>query len=294
MAPENGPPENAWFGRASRLKTLPVALWPMALGAAYAGHFDGHVGRVVAAFVATGLLHVGAALTGDLVDQTSGAAKIARMERGSVPTGTDAIVRGLTTASRLRLLAGAALGAGLVLWLATGEGLALGVAAVVLAPAWPMVPAGLSEIATSVGRAGLPFLATVAAIDGRLSGRAIAVAAIPTAFAALHTVAEGLLQWRADRAVGRRTLPARAEPERTLVILGATITATYVALVLEVAFDALPSWSLLALATAAPLAGAWGRAYRDPAPQHMLRFLGATLGTSLLVGVVLTVVLASA
>lgn len=283
-----------WFARAARLKTLPVGLWPVAFGATYAMSGPGllvfgpsALRAVAASIIAAGLLHIAIALVDDVNDQTSGSAKIARMERGSVPIGTDAIADGKTSASAVRTMIVLVMAASAVLWALSGDGWILGTVAVLLGPRWSKIPAILGEFVSAAARAGLTCAAVCVSIGQVPSSRVVAISIIPSAFAFISIGAEGLLQWRADRAVARRTMAARLEVERTLVVLGAAITAAFVLLVLEVGFNVLPRWSLLALAAAAPLSGAWGRAYRDPAPQHLLRLLGATLGASLLVGVAL-------
>lgn len=272
-----------WFARAARLKTLPVALWPVAFGVfAAPGHGGDVAVRVALAVSATAALHLAMHLGVEMQDARWGAGKIARMERGSIPTGAGAVQGGLVSLRRLEVIWAGSLLAAVLPWLGVGDdAAALGLVAGlgVAVGLWlPRMREALFAVA-----AVCPFLAVYDAFGASIV-RGLVPAVIPFGFALATFLAMSMLQWRADLAVRHPTLASLLQPERALIVAGVSLTAAYSFVVLSVALDRLPMLSLLALASAPPAARALGRTLRDPAPQHVLRLLGATLGAGLLTG----------
>jgi len=298
----------AVLGRATRAKTLPVMLSPVVVGAALAwqrgaAYAWGWFGVTLAGAAA---FHLAANVVNDYFDARSGVDKLARIDRTAIATGSGLIESGQVSARGMlglaALLAAAALATGAVIAVARGVAvLAIGSTGAVLAWQYFAPPLrygyrgkGLGELGIFVGFGVLPVVGSYYVQTGRIDAVAVWAGIVPGMLTTLVVFHHNFLHWRADKAVRKMTPVAVLGPEKALLISAGAIVAVYVALTLEVAFGIFPMYGLLALVTALPLGGSWSRAFRDPTLQRSLNLLGATLGTSFLVGVVLTLALIAA
>lgn len=293
---------------ATRAKTLPVMLSPVAVGGAL-GWKDGQFftwGWFLVTLLGAAALHLGANVLNDYFDERSGADKMARLDRSSIVTGSGMISSGTMMASEVLGLAAAlfivALACGVALALARGWLVVLfGAAGAFLAWQYVAPPLrygyrgrGLGEVGIFAAFGFLPVVGTFYVQTQRVTSDVMWASLAPGMLTTLVLYHHHFLHWKADRAAGKMTPVAVLGPETGLIFSGIAITATYVVLVAQVATGLFPAWSLFALATAFPMAGAWSRAFRDPtAPQRYLNLLGSTLGASVLTGLVLTVSLAA-
>lgn len=296
------------LARATRVKTVPVLLSPVAVGAVFAwyrsGRFDWLLFVITLVGAAAG--QAGGNALNDYFDQRSGVDKLARIDRTAVPTASGLIESGVM---RGRTLVGIAVGllavagaCGVVLAMRSGIAvLVIGGVAALLAVTYVAPPIRYGYIGHGLGEAGLllalgplPVLGAAAVQSEQVLPAAALVGVIPGVWTMLIVFQQNFLHWKPDRAVGKWTLVAWLEPERALIVDGALMTASFVGVTLLAAFAVLPAWSLLSLIGAPPLAAAWSRAFRDPMPQTYLGLLGAALGAALLgsVGLIVGMVLA--
>lgn len=295
------------FARATRAKTLPVMLSPVAVGAALAWHRGAptHWRWFVLTLIGASAMHLGANVLNDYYDERSGADRLARQDRKGVATGSGLIASGEMTAGQTlglgAALFAAALAAGAALAAARGwPVLAFGATGALLAHQYVGPPLrygyrgrGLGEIGIFASFGLLPVLGAYYVQAGRVEGAAVWASLVPGLLTTLVLYHHHLLHWRADRVAGKMTPVAALGPERALIVSGVAITCAYAVLALEVAAGLFPAWSLIGLLTAAPLAASWARTMRDSVVQNCLNLLGASLGASVLTGTAIAVSLAA-
>lgn len=295
--------EAVLLARATRVKTLPVMLSPVAVGAAAAWHRGVPFTWIWFGLTLVGAaaMHLGANVINDYFDERSGADKLARIDRTAVATGSGLIESGAMSARAMLRIAGVLFGVALAIGIALAAArgpmvLAIGGAGAFLAFAYAGPPVRYGYRGRGLGEAGifvafglLPVVGAYFVQAQRIDAVALWSSVVPGILTMLVVYHHHFLHWRADKAAGKMTPVAVLGPETALMVSGAIITIAYVALIVQVALGLFPAWALLAVITAVPLAASWSRALRDPAVQHCLNLLGATLGASVLTGAVLTV-----
>jgi 1,4-dihydroxy-2-naphthoate polyprenyltransferase len=280
------------FARATRIRTLPMVVAPVALGAALAFErgFDFAWGWFFLTVVGAGALHLGANVINDVYDETPDS--LARIDRGAIATDSGLIESGQKRLM-IRLAAGlfgVAAAVGVVLAVARGwEVLPLGAGGFLLGWQYVAPPLKYGYRGHGLGEVGIFVAFGLLAVTGsyyvqakQIDGPALWASIVPGLLATIVLFNHNLLHHRSDKAAGKMTPVAILGPENGLIISGAAWTATYVVLTVQVAFRLFPVWSLATVVTAIPVAGAWVRAFRDPLAQNCLNFLGATLGASVL------------
>lgn len=296
------------LSRATRAKTLPVMLSPVAVGAALAADRGARFswGWLVVTLAGAAAMHLGANVLNDYFDERSGADKLARIDRRSIATGSGMIASGEMSAAGMLALAGALFGlgaaAGVALAVARGSAvLVLGAIGAALAIAYVAPPArygyrghGLGEVGIFAAFGLLPVLGSYYVQAQRLDGEAAWASVVPGMLTTLVLYHHHFLHWRADRASGKMTPVAVLGPETAMIVGGVAIVGVYTSLAIQVAIGLFPAWALAALATGPPLGAAWSRAMRDPLPQNQLNLLGATLGASVLTALAMSLALALA
>lgn len=291
----------AVLARLTRVKTLPVVLAPIGMGAALAAERTGRFswGWLLVSLVGGAGLFLGAMALNDYYDERSGADGLGRLERASVITGSGFIASKTLTPSGVLGVAASAWGVALVLGVvAVGRApivLGLGAAGALLAHQYVAPPLrygyrGLGPIGVAIAFGFLPVAGSYALQAERIDAAAWWAGLVPALLGALVYFHADLLHWRGDRTAKKMTPAARYGIETSLIASGIGIIAAYVTLTVQVALALYPMWALSGLLTAPVLASAWGMAARDPIPQPVLRLLGATLGAA--VGVALAVSLA--
>jgi 1,4-dihydroxy-2-naphthoate polyprenyltransferase len=304
--PDAPPRRGKTFLRATRARTLPVALSPVAIGAALAYRRGASFewGWFIIALAGAVALRLGANVLHDYADERSGADKLARIDRASIATGSGAVASGAIPAAGLRMLGNmllvVALATGLVLGISRNW-IAFGLFGTGASLTWQSIASplryafrGFGELGEFVVGGMVPLLVSYDVIAGRLEGAAWWATIVPGAMTALVALHDGLLHWRADKGAGKITIASARGPETALISSGVLITITYVILAVQVAIGLFPRWALIGLVTAVPLAGSWSRAFRDPLPQHCLNLLGATLGATVLTGAAIALSLIAA
>ncbi|MCA1830544.1 MAG: prenyltransferase [Actinobacteria bacterium] len=305
-------------------------LSPVCAGAALAAHrrawtqlCDGLSGRcrlvqegdfhwtwLAVILVGAAALHLAANLINDYFDSRTGADKLARVDRSAIPTASGLIESGQMSA---RVMLGiamffAAIAAVAGIWLAvvvrSWTVIWLGAIGTFLAVEYVGPPLrlayrtrGVGDVAIFFAYGFLPVVGTFyvlrqpADIGMPSVGAAMWAGVVPGLLTTLVVFHQHFLHWRADKAAGKVTAVVALGPDVALGVSGVVIVAAYVVLAVQVALRLFPPLALLGLVTALPFAGAWVRALRDPAPQHYLQLLGATLGASVLTGAALVLAL---
>lgn len=294
-------PSVALLGKATRARTLPVMLAPVAVGAALAP--DIHIGWLAVTMAAAALMHLGANVLNDYFDARTGVDKLARIDRASIATGSGMIETGQMSERGMLTLAGALFTAsgvaGVVIASARGwPVLAFGAAGALLAAQYVGPPLrlayrgrGLGEVAVFVAFGLLPVAGSHYVQAGSVPARAWWAGVVPGLLTTLVLYHQNFLHWRADKAAGKVTPVVALGPDLAMLVSGSAIVIAYAALTLQVIFGLFPALALVAVATAIPLLALWARAVDDPAPQRYLALLGATLGTSAVTGLILVVAL---
>jgi 1,4-dihydroxy-2-naphthoate octaprenyltransferase len=248
--------------------------------------------------------HLGANVINDFYDGRAGVDKLARIDRGAITTASDIVESGQASVRNFIGLAnelfGVALGFGIFLTVERGWGvLIFSFAGFLLAWQYWAPPLkygyrGLGPVGAFSAYGIVAVLGSYYVQAGKIVGAAWWAAVVPGLLAAMIVFTHDMLHPRSDKAAGKMTPAARLGPENTLIAAGSIITLAYVALALQVAFGLFPWWTLAALITALPVAGAWARAFRDPVAQNCLNLFGAVLGASVLVSVTIALSLAFA
>ena len=246
-------------------------------------------------------LHMAANLLNDYFDSTTGADKLARIDRAAIPTASGLIESGQITARamlRLAVLFGA-VGAGIGSWLAAARGSALlwiGAVGIILAVEYVGPPLrlgyrakGLGDLSIFVAFGYLPVVGAYYVQTQHITSQAMWASVVPGLLTTLVVYHQHFLHWRADKAAGKLTPVVTLGPDVALAVSGGVIVIAYATLAVQVAMRLFPPLALLGLVGGLPLAGAWARALRDPAPQHYLQLLGSTLGAALLTGAAIVV-----
>lgn len=290
------------FSRATRAKTLPLTLSPVAVGGALAWNAGRPFawGWFAVTLVGAGAMHLGANAWNDYVDERSGADKIARTERSSIATGSGVIDAGVMSARGVLTLSAVlfsvALACGVALALARGGIVfALGAIGFVLAWQYGAGPIkygyrgrGLGELGIFASFGVLPVAGSFYVQAQRFEAVAWWGAVVPGLLTTVVIYHHHLLHWRADRAANKMTPVAVLGAETGLTVSAAAIVITYLALVVEIVLGVFPPYGAVALVTLFPLVASWSRARIDPAPQNILNLLGASLGASVVTGAILT------
>jgi len=294
------------LARLARVKTLPVVLAPAGLGAALAAHEGASFSWpwFAVTLLGAGALFAGAMALNDFFDERSGADGLARLERASIVTGSGFIAaKTMTPRAVLGVAASAwtvALATGIAVAAARdARALGFGAAGALLAAGYWAPPVRYGY--RGLGLAGI-FLAfgPVTVVGSflvqaeRVTPTAWWASVVPGLLAAAVFHHADMLHWRGDKTAKKMTVAARLGIEASVVASGVLLILAFVVLTVEVALGVFPAWALLALIVTPVLAGSWGRAARDPVPQHVLQLLGTSLGAAVLVQVIVAVALALA
>jgi 1,4-dihydroxy-2-naphthoate octaprenyltransferase len=283
------------IARATRVKTLPLVLVPVVIGAGLADHRTGRVSWawLAVSAVGAGLLHLAANVLNDVADHRAGVDKIIRMDRGGIATDPGLLEKGIVRARWMLGLAAALLGAALGLGIVTAVAreawvVAFGAAGAALGTAYGFGPRygyrGFGPVGITLAYGPLAVAGTYYVQTGGVEVAVWWASLLPGVLAALALFHADLLHHRADLAAQKKTLAARFGPGTALFISAAAITTIFAGLTLLVALEVFPLWSLTGLVGAPALVAAWQRDFRDPAPQHHLALLGSTLGANVIVG----------
>ena len=293
----------AVLARLTRVKTLPLILAPIGLGAALAAERTGRFswGWFLVSLAGGSALFAGAMAINDYYDERSGADGLGRLERSSVITGSGFIASKTLTPRAVLGVAAAAWSIALLLGLlAAGRDpwvLTLGAAGALLAHQYVAPPLrygyhGWGPLGVGIAFGVLPVTGAYASQAQGLDASAWSASIVPALLGATVYHHSDLLHWRGDRTAKKMTPAARYGIETSVIFSGIGIIAAYVVLTVQVALRLFPVWALLALLTAPVLASAWARTARDPIPQSVLQLLGATLGASVGVGLIVSLALA--
>jgi 1,4-dihydroxy-2-naphthoate octaprenyltransferase len=278
-------------------------LSPVAVGSALGWERSGFFtwGWFLVTLLGAASMHLGANVINDYFDEASGADKAAREDPASFPTGSGVIATGQMTQRATLTLAGAlfgvALACGIALAIARGPWvLGLGAIGFFLAVEYVAPPLaygytgrGLGELGIFVAFGFLPVVGSYYVQTLRIDSTAEWASVVPGLLTTLVLYHHHFLHWRADRAAGKMTPVAALGPERSLLVSTLAVVVIYVVLIVQVAIDLWPAWSLFALVTALPLAAAVARMRRehDEFPA-VFQLLGSTLGASVLAGAIIT------
>ena len=299
-------PARAPWRQLLRARTVPALIAPAIVGAAFARHRTGSFSWgwfiVTVAGAAAAVLSLNVVF--DVVDDASGAHASARADGLSVPTGSDAIAfGGISRAGATRVavvFAAAALAAGVAIAAGRdGAAFAIGVAGYVLVLAAAVPPVRLATRSAFAGEmivfaAGIAEgVAAYGAQARRVDGAAFAGAVVPGLLLVLVAFHQSFARHRADRDVSRPSTVSRLGAFRALTASMVLAAATLGALVWESIAGVLPAWSALAVVGWLPLFGAYRAMLTEPEMlDHQLTLLGASVGASILVDAILTIVLA--
>jgi 1,4-dihydroxy-2-naphthoate octaprenyltransferase len=247
-APAPGSP-SAWR-LAARLRTLPVAAAPVAVGAACAAREGAFAGpRVGAALAAALLLQLGANFANDAFDHERGADGPDRLGPPRAAALGLLSPRALYAGTATAFLGAAAAGAYLA-WVAGWPVLAIGAAGMIAALTYVGPGAygyrGGGEAAVFVFFGLVAVAGTVFVQTGTLSGLALAAGAPLGCLAAAVLVVNNVRDLEGDRRAGKRTLAVRLGPRGARAEYAALVTTAY-------ACVALLSWRLAAPALLLPL-----------------------------------------
>jgi 1,4-dihydroxy-2-naphthoate octaprenyltransferase len=296
MAGTAPPPLAAWWV-AARPATLSIAMVPVVVGTAVAGHGGAAVDWAVAAvaLAAAVLIQVGTNLFNDAGDYQRGADGPDRLG----PPRASAMGWLAAADVRRAALASFALAMLLGVYLVSVGGwpiLAIGLAAVAAGIAYtggrrPIAYTASGELLVFVffgvvATAGSHFLQT-----GRLSGAALVAGAILGALAAAVLVVNNYRDLDSDRRAGKRTLAVRIGRPATRVEFAALVAVAFALLPLLGALTHAGAWLALTLA-AAPFAAALVTGFwRAPVGAVLNEFLKRTAQLQLVLGILLAVAL---
>ncbi len=280
-----------------------MVLSPVLVGAALAWH-EG----AAFAWVALGLsllgasaLHLAANAFNDVYDERSGADKMAVIDRAAITTASGVLEQKLMTQREMLRLAIAMLGVaavcGLALALSSRGGALLVLGALGALLGWQYVAPpvrygyrGLGEIGIFLCYGPLPVIGSYYVQTGRYTADAAWASVVPGLLTTMVLYHHNFLHWRADKAAHKMTPIVLLEPQLGIIASAFILTAAYLVLVAQVAVGLFPPAALLVLITMLPVGAGWARVARDPSlPQHALMLLAATLASSVLTGLVLTV-----
>ncbi|MCA1831707.1 MAG: prenyltransferase [Actinomycetota bacterium] len=292
------------FGSVTRARLLPVLLAPFVTGAAFSyaqtGAFSWSWFAVAAAGAAAA--HLSLNVLHDVVDVASGADAAARSDAASVAPGSVAIASGRVSRSRALVFASilAAFAAGCGVALATHRSagiLVYGAVAYVLAVAAITPPLrfasripGANEIAVITAGGFLQAGAAYAVATKQFDGGSLWSGLVPGGLLMLVFWHQALLHYRADVAIGRESTSSALGPERTVIVSSVCAAMIFVALIVQVAAGLFPRGAIIALAGALPLSNAYARAIKSRRDiQNYVTLLGATLGATALVTLILVI-----
>ncbi|MGZ4139406.1 MAG: UbiA family prenyltransferase [Actinomycetota bacterium] len=287
-------PDLETLARATRIRTGPMIVAPVAVGAAlaYQRGFSFAWGWFLLTVVGAVALQAGSTVLNDVADARSGVDKLARVDRGAIATDPGLIEQHVLSARATVALAaalfGVALACGIAVAAARGAAV-LWLGAVGAALGWqygsPPLKYGyraLGDLGTFAAFGVLGVVGSYYVQAQRLDAAAVWASVVPGLFMMLVLFEHNLLHHRSDKGGGKITPVVLVGPETGLIVAGAALTATYVMLTLQVAFHLYPVWTLFAVLTAVPVARSWARAFQDPLPQNCLNLLGSTLGAGVL------------
>ncbi len=304
--PDAPPSAAATLARATRVKTTPLILAPVLVGAALAAERTGRFSWAVLGLSLAGAaaMHLAAMVVNDIFDARSGADRIAGMDRTGIVTASGVIDAGDISPRGMTLLAGVlyAVAAVIGVVLAIDRGSALlvfGIAGAALAVGYVAPPVRYGYRGHGLGEAGLfaaygllPVAGAFTVQAGELPAEAWWAGVVPGLLTMLVYDHGNLLHHRADKAVGKMTPAAILGPEGALLVGVVVIVAAEAGLIIQVALGLFPPGALAGLVAGIPMVAAWTRAFRDPNPQRILNLLGTSLGAAVLTGAVIAAALA--
>ncbi len=283
----------AWIG-AARLRTLPAAVAPVAVGVSCA-HAAGAVawGPAVAALVGALLIQIGTNFANDVFDAEKGADTPDR--KGPVR----AVAAGLITARAMRraMIATFALAVavgGYLAWVGGWPIVAIGVASIAAGVLytggpWPLGYHGLGDVFVMIFFGQVAVCGTTYVALGRVTSLAIALSVPVGAIATAIIVVNNLRDRATDEVAGKRTLAVRWG-RRFALVEYATLLAIAHAVPLVLAATGRPLLAIGALT--APLAWWRTRALTRAVPgPEMNALLAATAQLLLLQAALLTAAL---
>jgi 1,4-dihydroxy-2-naphthoate octaprenyltransferase len=291
----------ALFVQATRAKVLPVMLAPVAVGGALAWSQAGFFtwGWFLVTVLGASAMHLGANVINDYFDESSGADRAAREDPSGMATGTGLIAAGVLTRERTLRLAGGlfavAAACGIALAVARGPAvLLLGAVGFLLAFFYVAPPVrygyrgrGLGELGIYVAFGYLPLVGSYYVQARDITSDAAWASLVPGLLTTLVLYHHHFLHWRADHSAGKMTPVAVLGPDRGLVVSIGAIAVIFGILIGQTVAGLWPPGALGGLVAIVPLAAAVRRAKRNPILPNYLQLLGATLGSSVLVSVVL-------
>lgn len=300
--PETLPSGLGFVVRATRAKTAPLIAAPVVVGSVLARDAQGSWGWSLLAVVGAISLHLGTMAFNDVADASTGADRIAGMDRSGVVTASGLIDAGATRRSMIVVGAtmyAAAAACGAVLATRWFPVVWLGVAGVILGAGYAGKPLrygyigrGLGQVAMVAAYGILPTIGGAGVRTASLEPDAAWIGAVGGVLTAVALTVSDLLHHRSDSAVGKRTPAAVLGPDVALVIVLGMAVSAFAGTALLVAFEVLPALALIALVASIPFAAAWQRASADLNPPRALNLLGASLGASVLVQAWFALVLA--
>ena len=293
-APSASAPASAtwrdWIA-ASRPRTLPMAIAPVALGSAAAFNAEGfHLGISLACLALALLLQIGVNFANDYADGVRGTDD-ARVGPGRLVASRRAPASTVRNVAIGFLAAGAV--AGLAVVLLSGRWWLLAVGAVCILAAWtytggkrPYGYLGLGELMAFLFFGPVAVIGTVYATIGRITEDSIALGIAMGCFSAALMVVNNLRDIETDRAAGKRTLPGligRRASKALYAVLMAVPFAIAWLFALALAYGAL---GLAALLLAGP---AIVIVVMSRSPRDLITALGLTGMAALVYGITLAI-----
>lgn len=286
--------------RSARMRTVPLALFGVAVGSAAAVRASAElsVPRLAVAAIVAAALHVAAVLFIDTLDHAAGTDKLARLDRSGIPTGGLALEEGQVTVVQLRLVAAAllAIAVGGLAFIGSSAAWVTAGSAVLLATQYAGPPLRLAyigggEVILFACYGPLVAIGAYAAqtpwsiIDGLWWASGCVGLLIAMAYASHH-----FLHWRADKAATKQTIVVLAG-ERGALASVAIVDAVAAGCFVMIGVSGWGSAGLWFGLLAVPaLAHALWRAWSDPLPQAFLRLIGAHLAAAAIVTIVIATV----
>lgn len=288
------------------MKTLPLAIFPVAVGAAAA--LRERVGFDVVSFAlsvaAVGSVHVAAIWGSDLVDHRAGTDKLARLDRSAIATGGLPLEDGSLSPRMLGRATIALLACAIAAVVAIGEPEATRsfVIALVLAASYAGPPLRLAYVGYGLGEAVVIACYGPLAVSGAYAAATgwsppVGVVLASLALGGLIAMAYAshhFLHWRSDRAATKRTIVVTLGERGALVAIGLVDVVAGALLVVSWRVAEVSPVALLGLLGVPVIAAAVSRAWSDPLPQSHLRLIGAHLAAAAFTAIGLTLGFASA
>lgn len=291
--------------KASRFRVIPVMLIPVALGAlgayVWTGRFNIYL--FVVTLLGAGAAHLFSNMINDLWDFKNGTDVAAGGTDGAIATHSGYLTNGLWSVERFKraawLLFLLALGCGIALSLLSGWPVLLFVVAGGFIAYYYVAPPisfgyrgkGYSEIGILLAFGVLPVAGAYYVQTSELDYRALLLSMPIGLMTTLILFNHHFLHWEADRAAGKRTLVVVWGERRALLFSRALLLMAYAALAACVVAGVLPTYALLALATALPLYWTYGKlGARNPSAAY-LPLMGQSLKATIRCGGVMIVAL---